>query len=215
MSFGRTSFLSLVVITVSFSAFSQSKKPVSKKGLAVNKSICISGTFSFKCPKDYEVLLSGTTDDRLFFANNAENRYGVFVIIEPKESSIVESLPKITKVFLPSESQKFEWKQVEADPRKSSKFEIESKRQIGMNGGKAYLTLEYRLIQYNGKKLLTGTVVNGYEGPVGIKESFEKGDYTVNSGCFDSVDIIAAFTKEKLDPEKGPCVFTITMSPRI
>jgi len=136
----------------------------------------------------------------------------VFVVSEPDSRAMSKLLPKILKAVEPNESQDFEWKDVVADPRKSSEFEIESKRRIGMNGGRAYLTLEYRQIAVNGKRLLTGTIVNGYEGPVGIKESFEKGTYTANGGCFDSVDIIAVFTKEKLDPEKGPCFFTITMS---
>ena len=201
---------------LSLSAFSQAKKPVKKGGVAiVKKSLgCDSGTFTFKCPKDYKVLISGKTDDRLFFAKSIEFRYGVFVIFEPKDTSISELLPKIIKVFLPEKSQVYEWKDVEPDPRKSSKYEVQSKRRIGINNPiSAYLTLEYRQIDFNGTTLLTGTVVDGYEGSIGIQESFKEGTYTTNGGCFDSVEIIAALTKENLDEEKCPCVFTLTMTP--
>ena len=212
-----TSLLVLVVFGVTLSTFAQAKKPISKKGLptTIKKALgCGSGTFSFKCPKDYKVLLSGKGDDRLFFANNPKYKYGVFVVFDPNVNSMSESLPKILKAFLPKGSQEFEWKDVEADPRKSSQYEVESKRRIAINRPiSSYITLEYRLIDFNGKKLLTGTLADGYLGPIGITESFEEGTYTTNGGCFDSVDIIAALTKEKVDEEKGPCFFTITMSP--
>ncbi len=147
----------------------------------------------------------------IFFAKNSEFPYGIFVVSEPDESAIADILPRIVRAFLPNHSHKFEWKDVDADERKSSMYEVESNRRIAL-GDVAYLTFEYRRIDFGGKKLLTGTIVDGYEGPVGIRESFEKGQHTNNGGCFDSVDIIATFTKEKMDPEKGPCFFEITMS---
>ena len=74
------------------------------------------------------------------------------------------------------------------------------------------MTFEYRQIDFNGKKLLTGTIVDGSEGLDDLRESFQQGRFTNNGGCFDSVDIIAAFTNEKLDPEKGPCFFEIVVT---
>lgn len=212
MNLGRAIVLTFVVVALSVTLFAQSKKHVAKKNLLAAKVVCVSGVFGFKCPKGYKVLLAGKTSDGLFLAKSTEFRYSVFVAYKPSDDAMTELLPKILKAFLPNESQNFEWKDVVADPRKSSKFEVASKRRIGMNNGKAFLTLEYRQIVFNGNKLLTGTVVNGYEGPEGIKDSFERGAYTTNGGCFDSMDIIATLTKEKLDTEQGPCFFTLTMS---
>ena len=180
---------------------------VSKKAFG-----CSSGTFSFKCPKDYKILIPGSSGDRLFFAKSKSYDYAVFVASESDDNSMAELLPKIIRALLPNDSQKFEWKDVDADTRKSSKFEVESKRKLGSNG-KSLITLEYRRVEFDGKKLLTGTVVNGFDRGDEVSQSFEKGSITTNGGCFDSVDIIAAFTKEKLDPLKGPCYFAITMSP--
>ena len=158
---------------------------------------CSSGGLTFRCPKGYKVLLSGKTDDRLFLAENTEFRYAVFAIFEPSENAVADSLPKIVETFLQKVTHNFRWRDVAADPRKSSKFEIESKRQIAINSPiTAYLTLEYRVVEFKGKRLLTGTIVDGYEGPEGIAEDFETGVFTTNGGCFDSLDIIAAFTKE-------------------
>lgn len=216
MTARSTCLVVLVAFALPLSMFAQTKKPISKKGLpAVKKSLgCRSGTFAFKCPKDYKVLLSGMGTDRLFFANNPTYKYGVFAVFQPSDTAMSDALPKILKVFLPKSSQQFEWKDVEADPRKSSKYEVESKRRIAIDKPiSSYVTLEYRLIEYNGKRLLSGTVVDGYLGPIGIRESFDEGTHTTNGGCFDSVDIIATLTKEKVDEEMGPCFFTITMSP--
>jgi len=217
MVISRTIFLSLVVIAVSLSAFSQSKKPGIRKGSTAitTKSVkCYSGSFGFDCPNDYKTLQSGNGQNKLFFAKSKEFRYAVFAVFEPDDNSLTETLPVMLKLLLPKASQDFKWKDVEADPRKSSAFEVESKRRIGINSPlSAYVTLEYRLIDFKGKKLLTGTLVDGFEGPVGIKESFEDGTYTTNGGCFDTVSIIAALTKEKIDEETGPCYFTITMAP--
>lgn len=210
MRIRNTVYLLVIAFAVTSSAFSQAKTPVK------DSPGCGSGAFSFKCPKDYKVLLSGKGDDRLFFANNPKYKYGVFAVFEPSADSMAEVLPKILKAFLPRGSQSFQWKDVEADPRKSSRYEVESKRRIAINDPiSSYLTLEYRLIEHNGKKLLSGTVVDGYLGPIGIRESFEEGKYTTSGACFNSVDIIAALTKEKVNHEEGPCFFTLTMSPGI
>jgi hypothetical protein len=198
--------LIVLVFAVASCAFAQAKTSTRNSG-------CASGTFTFKCPREYKVLLTGK-EDRLFFANNPKYKYGVFVLFEPTADSMSESLPRILRDFLPKGSESFEWKDVEADPRKSSKYEVESKRRIAINNPiSAYLTLEYRLIEHNGKRLLSGTITDGYLGPIGIRESFQEGKYTTSGACFDSVDIIAALTKEKIDHEEGPCFFTLTMSP--
>jgi hypothetical protein len=171
----------------------------------------VSGTFSFECPRDYKVLLSGSSSDRLFVAKSTKFDYAVFVVSDSSDNSMAEALPKIIKAFLPSGSQTFEWKDVDADSRRSSKFELESKRRLGSNG-KSLITLEYRRVEFNGKRLLTGTVVNGFARGNEVKKSFENGRITTNGGCFDSINIIASFTNEKLDPEKGPCFFSLGMN---
>jgi hypothetical protein len=210
MTLRRIALSFWVLVVISVASYSQTtKRPISKTGLVRS---CVSGMISFKCPKGYKVLLSGRSDDRLFFATNPRYRYAVFAVSEPMESTLSEALPKIIRAFSPKVSGNIEWKDVEVDPRKSSKYEVESRRRIGIDRPTSvYLTLEYRIIDFNGKKLLTGTIVDGYEGPNGITEAFENGTYTTNGGCFDSVDIIAALTKEVVDHEKGPCFFMISI----
>ena len=216
MQVGRSILFGLVLLAFFVPAFSQVHGAGIQEAVSWSAALskrCSSGVFAFRCPKDYKVLLSGKTEDRLFLAENTEFRYAVFVVSDPGEKAIADSLPKIVETFLPKMTHNFRWKDVEADPRKSSKFEIESKRQIAINSPiTAYLTLEYRVVEFKGKRLLTGTIVDGYEGPEGIAEDFETGVFTTNGGCFDSLDIIAAFTKEKLDAAKGPCFFTLEMS---
>jgi hypothetical protein len=211
----RLIFLTLILAACSLPVFPQSKATGPKKNLALRKAGavgCISGEFSFRCPRGYKVLLSGTADDRIFFAKNSEFGYGVFAIFESEAENLAESFKKLVKLFVPKGSQEFEWKEVVADPRKSSKFETVSKRRVGINKPTtAYLVLEYRQIEFNGKKILTGTVVNDFEDPNEARTWFEKGTFSVNGACFDSMDIISAFTKEKLDPEKSPCAFEITV----
>ena len=203
----------LIAIAFSLPTFSQS---VAKKAPSATKAKpggCLSGEFSFKCPEGYKVILTGKADDRLFFAKNSEFGYGVFVVFEPGATSFTDAVAKIVEQFVPKGSQHFEWKEVEADPRKSSRFEIESKRRVGINQPTtAYLVFEYRQVELNGKKLLTGSVVNDFEEPDEARSWFRKGTYSVNGACFDAVDIIAAFTKEKLDPESGPCAFEIIVT---
>lgn len=215
MKLPRTILFVLLVLAGLSGALAQAKKAIVKKSLPLAQiTQCASGTFTFKCPKGYKVLLSGKTDDRLFFANSKKDKLGVFVVFEPTTNSLSEALPKIIDVFLSKGSRDFEWRDVDANPLKSSKYEIESKRRIGINNPiSAYVMLEYRLIEFNGKKLLTGALADGYLGPIGIRESFEDGVYPGNMACFDSVSIIAALTKEKLDLDNGPCVISITISP--
>jgi hypothetical protein len=211
MTLGRTAFLALVVIALSLSAFSQAKKPIKKGGIKpVQKSLgCASGNFSFKCPKGYRVISSGRMPDNLFFATSTKFDYALFVVAEPDVQIWAELIARMTKSFLPKESQDFQWKELEADSRKSSTYEVDSKRKMGFNG-KTVLTLDIRTIDFNGKKLASGTIVK--DGENGNKARFEDGLYGVSTGCFDSVDIIAAFTKEKVDHDKGPCVMTISIN---
>lgn len=206
MRIRNTGLLIILVFAVASGAFAQAKTSTRNSG-------CASGTFTFKCPEGYKVLAAGKTEDRLFFAKNSEFGFGVFVVSEPGVSSVRDSLKSIIKLFAPKGSQEIEWKSVDADPRRSSKFELESKRQLGIDtAGKVLLTFEYRHIDFNGKRLLTGTIVDGSEWHDDLRGAFDNGRFTNNGGCFDSLDIIAAFTNEKLDPEKGPCFFEIVVT---
>lgn len=180
----------------------------SEKSRAGRVALCYSGDFSFPCPADYKVLIKGVASQKLFFARNNKFDYGVFVLSEPGHRTVSSELPTILKAFVPSESQKFKWKEVVPDSRQSSKFETGKGRLLGSNGNKL-VTIEFREVKFDGKSLLTGTIVNGFEKGTIVESAFNEGRYTTNGGCFDSLSIIHKFTGEEETDEMNPCIFSL------
>ena len=167
---------------------------------------CRSGEFTFPCPADYRVLINGDRSDRTFFAKNNDFNFGVFVFYELGEKTIVSVLPAILKELMTTESEKFRWKGLTPDSRASSKFETAKGRMLGTNGHRL-VTVEFREITFNEKKLVSGTIVAGSQTGAAAETAFNEGHYTSSDACSDSLEVIHAFTGETLTNEVNPCAW--------
>jgi hypothetical protein len=197
------------LMSITFNVGAQSKR-TKTQATATKRILCKTNDVSFQCPKGYKVVLDGNDSSGIFLAKNTEFKYSVFAIARKNEFELDDLMTRtvetLLKTLYPKESPTYRWKTVEfANDKPSSKFEVTKKALLGFNGNQL-VTIEYRHILMNGKNLITGTVVRGWNVGEQAEAEFEQGLNTANSGCFDAVRIIHKLTGEKISEEDGPCL---------
>jgi len=211
---GKFILITLVLFLCSaFLVNAQAERTQVKSQVAKKQAICKSDKISFPCPEEYKILSKGTYSNNTFLAKNLEFGYSVFVIAPKdnfdKQNLMTDTIKTLLKTLYPKESQNYRWKNVEfANKNASSKFEISKKSLIGFNGNQI-VTVDYRYISVEGKNVIVGTIVDGFETGESAETEYNENRYTTNGGCFDAVKIIHSITSEKESDELDPCRSTI------
>lgn len=210
MTVVRTTLLLLIVIGLSTAVFSQTKKPISKTGLpsATKSSQCVSGGFSFVCPKDNKVINSGT-DGQPFVAIDAKEKLGLFAS-ELKEKAKDDSLiaKALDSAFQSLYSKKYSELEIRESPDfwgndKYSRFEESKTAKAAFNSDRTeFLHIHWVIINFNGKRVLAG-FANVIAKGDGAEEWFRSWMGGGSGGDEELQDLIISITKEK-KPKLAP-----------